>query len=379
MWIASGAITIPDLSAGSKVTVQYMSSSKDVARGISVTNLTPVSGKFNENAKGTEKLTSVGTVDATGDVVLTMTTTQESSNGMYIYSISVADPSDADEDDEVGGDDTPTPTATDHATYAIKTNNQAELTLADGTKKYYNTEDVTSIDIDGTTIKVVLKSGETDTFEGKITNVAVIKASEEGNSGTIENVDGKVNITEARGWFESAYVKFDLFSGAKSYNVYVKGGQYNDYTKIDNQLVRNYGSYGRADMVGLVKGEYSMKVVPVADNGTEMENNANEAIGMSVVNYDRSGFAHKKASGTGIGAYNNDGSLKNGAQVVYVTAKTAKTVSLDLAVNNKGGKATFTGFQDIIYAYQKGYETRPLDIRIIGTISAADCDAFGNS
>lgn len=377
MWLASGTITIPSLTAGTKVTVQYMSSSKDVARGISVTNLTPVSGKFNENAKGTEKLTSVGTVESSGDVVLTMTTTQEGSNGMYVYSIAVEDPD--DEDDEVGGDDTPTPSATDNSTYATKANNQAELVLANGVKKYYNTADVESIDIDGTTIKVQLKSGKTDTFEGTIENVAIIKASDTGNKGTIVNEAGKVNLTEARGWFESAYVKFDLFDGAKSYHVYVKGGKYNEYTKIDKELVRHYGTYGRADVVGLIKGDYSIKVVPVNDAGVEMEDAANEATGMSVVNYDRSGFAHKKAGDVGIGAYNNDGSLKTGANVVYVTAETAKTVSLAIASNNKGGMTTYTGIQNIIYGYQKGYETKALDIRIIGTISAANCDEFLSS
>lgn len=145
-------------------------------------------------------------------------------------------------------------------------------------------------------------------------------------SGTISN--NGMTITEANGWLESAYIKFNLYSGAKTYNVYVKGGQYSDYTKIDEQLVRNYGSYGRADVVGLKAGTYAMKVVPVVDNN-EVSGKYAEATGMTVKNYDRQGFAHKNWSG-GVGAYNNDGTLKSGAKVLYITKNNFNTVSMDM-------------------------------------------------
>lgn len=128
-------------------------------------------------------------------------------------------------------------------------------------------------------------------------------------SGTISN--NGMTITEANGWLESAYIKFNLYSGAKTYNVYVKGGQYSSYTKIDEQLVRNYGSYGRADVVGLKAGTYSMKVVPVVDNN-EVSGKYAEATGMTVKNYSRQGFAFK--GGYSPGAYNSDGTLKSGAR-----------------------------------------------------------------
>ena len=178
---------------------------------------------------------------------------------------------------------------------------------------------------------------------------------------------------------ESAYVKFDPFDGARTYHVYVKGGNYADYTLIDAQLVRNYGTYGRADMVGLVKAaNYALKIVPVDADGAEMTAAANEAAAISVEAYDRSGFAHKGRT-EGVGAYNNDGSLKSNARVVYVTKNNAKTVTLDIVKDSKGTTETFTGLQDIIYGYQKGFETRPLAIRIVGTITAADCDEFLSS
>ena len=194
--------------------------------------------------------------------------------------------------------------------------------------------------------------------------------------GYVENMNGKIVITEAKGWYESAYVKFEPFTGAYTYNVYIKNGSADNYIRIDKQLVRNYGSYGRADVLGLVAGsDYAIKVVPVDANGSEMSANGNEAKAIRVVNFDRSGFAHKGRA-EGVGAYNNDGSLKEGAHVVYVTKDNAKTIKLKIASNDKGGTKEYTGLQQIIYGYQKGYETKPLAIRIIGTVSVADCDSL---
>ena len=93
---------------------------------------------------------------------------------------------------------------------------------------------------------------------------------------------------------------------------------------------------------------------------------------LTVMAYDRSGFAHHNNSG--VGAYNDDGTLKQNACVIYVTAQTAKTIRMDVAKNNKGETTTYTGLQNIIYGYQKGYETRPLNVRIIGTIRDTDMD-----
>ncbi len=392
MWISSGSITIPNLTAGQVVTVKYMSSSQTVARGIAVSNLTYDADKqkFGTNNKGgkgaSSAITDVGTVTEDGDVTLTMTSANESSFGMYMYFISVEDPDDDEGGGESGGGggDEPTPPAEeDYSVSANSMKNQAVLTLRDGSVRYYNTEDVTTIQFVDNNVEVQQAKGSY-TFENKVADVSFKKA-DAGQSGSTTNVEGKVKITESRGWLESAYVKFEPFEGAKTYNVYVKGGQFADYTLIDGALVRNYTTYGRADALGLTKASnYALKVVPVDADGKEMTENANETTGLTVENYDRSGFAHKGLT-EGLGAYNNDGSLKTGANVVYVTGDNAKTVSLDIATAKGGGKtATYTGLQQIIYGYQKGdndgsFETKPLCIRIIGTITADDCDKFLSS
>ena len=190
--------------------------------------------------------------------------------------------------------------------------------------------------------------------------------------GEFQNPAGVVEITEARGWFESAYVKFKLMEGATSYNVYVAGGQYEQYTKIDQQLVRNYGSYGRADAVGLTAGDYSLKVVPVDANGREMTDNANEATSIEVRNYNREGFAFFDRA-AGVGAYNNDGTLKANAVVLYITSNNFNTITCEVKTGSDK-RETFTGLGLILRALEKGYETRPFAIRFIGNISSSKVD-----
>ena len=108
-----------------------------------------------------------------------------------------------------------------------------------------------------------------------------------------------VTIQEVKGWYEGGHVTWTTEAG-KAYNVYVRaeGGS---YTKLDNELVRNYGSYGRADMVGLKAGNYQFKVVPVS-GGAEETANAAETSVFTAKAYDRSGFAHQGWS-EGVGAY----------------------------------------------------------------------------
>lgn len=187
---------------------------------------------------------------------------------------------------------------------------------------------------------------------------------------TVESktIGNGVIITEAKGWLETVYAKWKPIAGADGYHVYVKGGQYADYSKVDAELIRLYNGYVRVDIPGLKAGTYSLKIVAV--KGGE-ETQSGEVIGLKVLNYLREGFAHKNYSG--VGAYNDDGTLKSGAVVIYVNKDNAKTVSACL------GKATFTGLQAILNAYQKGNITTPLSVRILGLLRNGDTDAFGSS
>jgi len=256
-------------------------------------------------------------------------------------------------------------------THAVARNskvNQMYVTTKSGDVKYYNTADLTSVKFEGDKAIIAPKSGsENDEYDASVQKISFAKKVDQGESGDIDNPAGVIQITEAKGWQESAYLKWAPFEGASSYNVYV------DDKKIDAQLVRQYKSYYRADVLGLKEGTYSVKVVPVNADGKEIAG-ANTASNLVVKSYNREGFAHFKYAG--VGAYNNDGTLKAGAKVLYITAKTAKTVSTTV---NTGKQETITGLQSIIDAYSKGKDTTPIAFRIIGKVNLSDLDHISSS
>ena len=262
-------------------------------------------------------------------------------------------------------------TSTFKITNAVARNskvNQMYVTTNAGDVKYYNTADLTSVKFEGDKTIITPKSGaENDEYDASVQAISFAKKADQGESGDIDNPAGVIQITEAKGWQESAYLKWAPFEGASSYNVYV------DDKKIDAQLVRQYASYYRADVLGLKAGTYSVKVVPVNAEGTEITG-ANTASNLVVKSYNREGFAHFKYDG--VGAYNNDGTLKAGAKVLYITAKTAKTISTTV---NTGKQETITGLQSIIDAYSKGKDKTPIAFRIIGKVSLSDLDHISSS
>ena len=262
-------------------------------------------------------------------------------------------------------------TRTFKITHAVARNskvNQMYVTTKSGDVKYYNTADLTSVKFEGDKAIIAPKSGsENDEYDASVREISFAKKVEQGASGDFNNPAGVIQITEAKGWQESAYLKWAPFEGASSYNVYV------DDKKIDAQLVRQYKSYYRADVLGLKEGTYSVKVVPVNADGAEIAG-ANTASNLVVKSYNREGFAHFKYDG--VGAYNNDGTLKAGAKVLYITARSAKTVSTTV---NTGKLETITGLQSIIDAYSKGKDKTPIAFRFIGKISLSDLDHISSS
>jgi pectate lyase len=170
----------------------------------------------------------------------------------------------------------------------------------------------------------------------------------------------QVTINEASGWLESAFVKWQPVSNAQSYNVYYSGNGFVD-KKIDDQLIRSYGSYYRADVPGLKAGTYTIKVKPVL-SGTE--GTGATTGNLTVLAQDRNGFAFD--GGRVPGGYNADGTPKTGAVILYITQNTKNTISMDIT-----GASTnpCVGLQNILYAIKKGKDTRPFIIRLIGNIT----------
>ncbi|UOQ54353.1 pectate lyase family protein [Hymenobacter cellulosivorans] len=169
-----------------------------------------------------------------------------------------------------------------------------------------------------------------------------------------------LTILESSGWLESAYVKWQPVANAQSYNVYYSGnGVVN--LKIDNQLIRSYGSYYRADVLGLSPGAYTLKIVPVTSG---VEGSATVTSALSVQAQDRTGFAF--SNGRIPGAYNADGTVKSNAVILYITQNTKNTVSLNV---NGASANPCVGLQTILDGFKKGKDTRPLLVRMVGAIT----------
>ncbi len=169
-----------------------------------------------------------------------------------------------------------------------------------------------------------------------------------------------VLISDYGGYREGAYIEFNLNSNvlAANYKVYYKKTSESAYTSVDSNLVRIGTSAGRADIIALTPGTYEIKL----EAGSVIE----ETVTVEVSADDRSGYAHFNYT-DGIGAYNNDGTLKANAVVVYVTDATKNTVSAKI------GNKTYTGLVEIIKACtDKKYA---LDIRIVGEIQTTQWNA----
>lgn len=172
-------------------------------------------------------------------------------------------------------------------------------------------------------------------------------------------------ITQTGGWLECAFVKWTPVAGASSYNVYYSGGGQTN-RQIDTQLIRSYGTYFRADIIGLTPGTYTVKVTAVI-NAVETTGTISDPI--TVVPHDRNGFAF--SGGRIPGGYNLDGTPKTGAVIIYITQNTKNTVSMNIT----GATVNpCVGFQNILYGIKKGRDPRPFIFRMIGNIT--DCNVL---
>lgn len=181
------------------------------------------------------------------------------------------------------------------------------------------------------------------------------------------------------GWNESIYAEISGVEDTDVTAVSYSGAVNGELSENDlNYLVRKNGSGVRIDVPGLKEGTYTL-TVKVGQESVLTES------GIKVYAYDRSGFAHFKYS-NGVGAYKDDGTLKDNAVVLYVTDKNKNDVELkvgnitvkgignilnSVGQDTGGGKTGNGGNpntnQGIIKELAKA--GRPLVVRFIGTVS----------
>ncbi len=157
-------------------------------------------------------------------------------------------------------------------------------------------------------------------------------------------------ITYAHAGLESAAFEWKEANPAGAKAEY-KLSSASAYTRVDGQLIRAISdSAARVDILGLKGGEkYDFKITS-SDGKTAYAN------GVEIDAHDRAGYAHYGFSG--VGAYNDDGTLKAGAKVIYVT---------EANKNDVDGKGN--SIAEYLASIQNN--TSPVVIRIIGTVGSA--------
>lgn len=165
-----------------------------------------------------------------------------------------------------------------------------------------------------------------------------------GSSGQQEQPQGGNNVSDAiklcGGWFEEAFVEWDSSKLGNNIKVgYALSGS-GSFTAVDSQLIRN----NRVDIPGL-KGNTKYDIKVEGSSGSA-------SCTITTMAFDRSGYAHYNY--TGVGAYNDDGTLKSGASVIYVT-------------NSNKDSVTFGGQTGLYNIFNKA-EPSNVTFRLIGTI-----------
>ena len=190
--------------------------------------------------------------------------------------------------------------------------------------------------------------------------------SDEGPVGIVYNDTGipSSSFTQAS-YYEALYFTWTA-DDVTDARVFIKGENYGEYTEVDRPLIRMSGGKARVDIVGLKKGTYSVRIKP---NATESF--AEFARVKVKSGYDRSGYAHFYYS-SGIGAYNDDGTLKDGAVVIYATPETADTVTvpgyeyLGQGIGYLLNTQNSTYYEDYPRGVARISQEHPVCVRIVG-------------
>ncbi len=219
--------------------------------------------------------------------------------------------------------------------------------------------------------------------EGKVTTLTVNKGQEVGEldrpskegyyfkgwlyNGSLISFDTKINSNmhlvalfeelskdsiniSCNGLLNQIDVSWTKYEGATNYLVYFCKNGTSNYELLDSNLVQVDNL--RASIIGIEKGYYDVKVIPVVNNSA-LENLKGVELSIKVNEYDKTGYAHFNAS-EGVGAYNNNGTLKENAVRVFVNDSNKNTLKTTI------DGITYNGLGELISNASK--INKPLDI-----------------
>lgn len=162
------------------------------------------------------------------------------------------------------------------------------------------------------------------------------------------------------GSFTDVSVEYNLINESRKYT-------------LDNQLIRYKNSQVFIDIVGIKAGYYDVEIVLDGEFTIKVTDILVEA-------HDRSGYAHFNYD-KGVGAYQNDGTLKDDAIVVYVTEENKDTITIPgigqvglgwILNNNQYGNNESTTYDPAKYNLSLAKFNKPIVFRLIGKITAPE-------
>jgi len=174
--------------------------------------------------------------------------------------------------------------------------------------------------------------------------------------GDADNINPEnIQINESLGLNEQIYLSLGKPASGE-YVVSYKAADAEEYTVVDKELLLDEEDSIGCYILGLKEGDYSVRV-----ECGEGENLSRVTLNdINVERQDRSGYAHFNYD-EGIGGYNNDGTVKENAKIIYISNATKNTVTLEI------NGTTYTGLVDILWA--KAQMEEPLIIRVLDTIT----------
>ena len=183
------------------------------------------------------------------------------------------------------------------------------------------------------------------------------------NNGSTGDDDIQLDVifvdVEVYGSNEAINLSFTDVEGF-TYSVYYKPIEADDsaYVRLGDDLIVREGDTLKCYIVGISSGTYNVKLVASDDATGNIYETILEDTRVSA--QDRSGYAHF-GSTEGVGAYNNDGTLKEGTKIIYVTNENKNTVTCEI------GGTVYVGLVNILQAQYKS--DTPMLIRVIGKIT----------